>query len=589
MGRGGAIYLSYTALVLLSATSGAGAISDLWAVSIDEGPAPSPEDGPPFSAHATRNRALLLYEVIGIVGSYVAVVFVFGTLLLTVGRNLRRRAQDMAIRPTEMVKPMGRNFDPSPISPLSSSGRSWYSPRKLRGKKSAANSIRSAVSDTASPGMESLVSFDPHVIEADRLKRQKEMERLYAAVMAQDERKSQAAMVTTSEVPIIAQPTAPSQKRTPPRLVTDAPALRHLQVDTAQWSPGTPKSPVRAIYPPDSPMPPMPSSPTSPMRAEYPTTPLTPTFLEQTGQRSDERRPAWETRTASFGSNRSYASTSTSGGKKIRKSLRHLKISSPIQQSEDNSDGARTPLSPRFYTDPGIPPEPPTARTLDSQYAPATPGAASTKSWRHGEEYYPEDEQLDSPRALPQSHPNRISGYNYANQAQAVTNLASTRPDPTHATAQNRQLRTDPQTLPPSPALPNSPRKQQSAATGTNRPLPLRQLAVQQNQQNQYQRDAYTAAHPLTPMAWNQGYPLSSGPVKTTFLEAKRDKLLAPRTGMATPYSPYMPFTPITPITPHLTTRAERRQRAKEERKVHGAITEEDQVADEKDLWSSGY
>lgn len=588
MGRGGAIYLSYTALALLSTAPHASAISDLWAVSIDEGPAPSPQDGPPFSAHASRNRALLPYQIIGIIGSYIAVICLLGTLLLTIGRSCRRKAQILAMRPTEMVKPMTRAFDPSPISPLSSSGRSWYSPRKLRGKRSVDGSVRSVGSNTVSPAMDSVVSLDANVIEADRLQRQDEMERLYAAVMAQDERKSQAqATVTvTSEVPT-APPQYSTQKRAPPRLITDAPALRHLQVSSPQWSPAmhsphTPKSPIRAIYPPDSPMPPMPTSPTSPVRAEYPSTPLTPTFFNNEGP-SQRSRPARERptsqRTSSFGSNRSFASTSTltaganAGGKKIRKSLRHLKISAPLQQQQgdDNSDGARTPLSPRFYTDPGIPPEPPTtARTVGSEYAPTTPGAAS------------EDEQMDEVRDLPNPHPNRpMSGYNYNNQAQAVTDAASTRPDPTGTLApQNKQL---PRISPPSaPAVPPAIRAPAAVGSG-NRPLPLRQLAAQQRS------DAYAAAHPLSPMTWNAGYPLSAGPVKTTFLDVQKDKLGGLRTGQATPYSPYMPFTPLTPVTPHLTNRAERRQRQKEERKAQGVITEEDAVADEGELWSSGY
>ncbi|KAK4543001.1 hypothetical protein LTR36_005999 [Oleoguttula mirabilis] len=597
MGRGGAIYLSYTALVLLSTASGASAVSSLWAVSIDEGPAPSPEDGPPFSAHATRNRALLPYQIVGIAGSYVATVLILGTLLLTVGRSLRKQAQIMASKPTEMVKPMLRAFDPSPISPLSSSGRSWYSPRKLRSKRSANGSVRSGVSNPMSPAMNSVVSFDANVVDGDKQKRQEEMERLYAAVMAQDERKSLGATVTTTEVPVTALPPY-SQKRAPPRLVTDAPALRHLQVEAPQHSPSTPKSPIRAIYPPDSPMPPMPSSPTSPLRAEYPTTPLTPQFFNDPANRPRETRPSRETRTSSFGSTRSFASTSTSaaaaGGKKIRKSLRHLKISAPLQHGDDNSDGARTPLSPRFYTDPGIPPEPPTARTLDSQYAPTTPGAASTRSWRYGEEHdADEQEQMDQVRDLPLPHPNRGSGYgyNYNNPARALTTAASTRADPTGTTPQNRQLSTD--TTPPALAS-KPPAAAAAAAANTTRPLPLRQLAAQQHS-HQHRTATYAAAHPLSPMTWNQGYPLSAGsagPVKTTFLDVKpkEGRLGVPGTaGLATPYSPYMPYTPLTPVTPHLTSRVERRQRLREERRGQGVITEEDQVADEGEIWSSGY
>ena len=596
MARGkGAVYVSYTALVLLSTASTASALKDLWVVDIDNGPAPSPEDGPPFSAHATRDRALLPYQVAGIVGSYVGTVFILCTLLLTVGRKLRRQAQDMAARPTEMVKPMGRAFDPSPISPLSSSGRSWYSPRKLRSKKSASGSVRSGrsgLSNPRSPGMDSVVSFDANVIEADRLQRQSEMERLYAAVMAQDERKSQTALVTTAEVPATAPSTSPprySVRRAPPRLVTDAPALRHLQVDPAQWSPRsptTPKSPIRAIYPPDSPLPPMPMSPTGPIRAEYPKTPLSPQFNDQPRSPASAVRPVHAARTSSYGSSGSLATTSTIAagvGKKARKTLRNLKISSPAQYGGDNnSDGARTPLSPRCHTDPGMPLEPPTARTLDSQYAPDTPGAASTNSWaqyapntpgaastnswRYGE---PNEEGMDEVRDLPTAHPNRVAGYAYNNAAQVYTDTLSTLPDPTAIAPQQN-------TRQPPPA---------TAASTTNRPLPLRQLALQNSQPLNP-----TGAFPLSPTHWNAGYPLSAGPVKTTFLDARhKERLGGPRTGLATPYSPYMPFTPLTPVTPHLLGRAERKQRLKEERKVHGVITEEEAVKEEGELWGNGY
>ena len=565
MGRGGARYLSYTALVLLSTVVESDAISDLWAVSIWNSPAPSPQDGPPFSAHASRNRELLPYQIVGIVGSYVGSILILGILLLTVGRRLRRRAQEMAARPTEMVKPTSRAFDPSPISPMSN--RSWYSPRRLKSKKSTTSSIRSGVSNQLSPGMDSVVSFDDGIVEADRQKRQDEMERLYAAVMAQDERKSQQAEAMSGS---IAPGTAPPEysRQRPPKLITDAPSLRHLQApyhgQLSPRSPTTPKSPVRAIYPPGSSIPPMPMSPTSPIRVEYPITPMTPTFMAQA--QSGELRPNREGRASSFGSSRTVGSTggsnaTSTGGKKLRKSLRHLKISAPLQR-DDNSDGARTPLSPRFYTDPGIPPEPPTAgtiRTFDSQYPPTTPGTA--KSWRYGEERDTDDEQMDEVRDLPQAHPNRVGAYTYDNAAQAVTNAVSKRPDPTGTTPQNKQ----------------------PMAASVNNTLPFRQLQQQSSQQQGL------GAYPLSPGSWNRGNAISAGPVKTTFLNTQRDRFGGPRTGLATPYSPYMPFTPLTPVTPHLQSRAERKQRQREERAVHGAITEEDQVADEKELWSYGY
>ena len=566
MGRGRSFYLSYVAFVLFSTASRTTA-NDLFEVDIWNGPAPSPQEGPPFSANASRNLAILPYQIIGIVGAYVGSVLIILTLLLTTGRRLRKRAQSMAAQPKEMVKPLSKTFERSPSSPNSS--RHWYSPRKLREKKSASSSIRSGTSNQLSPGMDSVVSFDHHVVEADRMRRQEEMERLYAAVMAQDDRRNASQPnVATSEIMPVGAPPEYSRKNpprlNPPRLITDDPSLRHLQAQaggSGPVSPGTPKSPVRAIYPPGSSIPTGPSSPTSPIRAEYP--PFPPQQASQPDLRTTRENPS-----GSFGNGQTGSTNTTAPQqqpKKIRKSLRNIKISGPILK-DDNSDGAHTPLSPRYYTDPGIPPEPPTGGTGHSARFPDTPGTGKSYNGRYpGEE---EQEHLDEVRDLPQANPQRLSTHMYNNQPQLVTNAASTRPDPTKTTG---------------------------TATGTGT-LPFREMNRQYAQANySYPQRSPTSqsAFPLSPGHWNgatnTAYATSAGPVKTTFIEARRDKLSAPRTGMATPYSPYMPFTPLTPVTPHLTSRAERKQRLKEETRIKGAITEEDAVADESDLWSSGY
>ena len=559
MGRGTFVYLSYTALVLLASFSSANA--GLWSVDIDESPAPPAALGPPFSAHASRNKALLPYQIVGVVGAYIGSALIVGTLLLTVGRSLRKKAQTMASQPKEMVKPMPKAFDASPVSPIGS----WYSPKRVRGKKSATSSIRSGVSQVMSPGMDSVVSFDNTVIEADLARRQEEMEMLYAAVMAQDERKNSQQNITTTEIG--GQPPEYSRQN-PPRLITDDPSLRHLQPPgsySGPISPGTPKSPIRAIYPPGSYVPFGPTSPTSPIKADIPNY----SFPNQSGS---DLRINREARTPSFSSAKTGVSaTNTTGPNKIRKSLRNLKISGPVTRGDDNSDGARTPLSPRFYTNPGIPPEPPTSRTTESVesrgYQPTTPGTG--KSWRIGDEY---NEQMDQVRDLPQPNPQRLNTYHYDNQAQMVTDAASTRPDP------------------------RKPSGGVNAGTGS---LPLREMNRQYAQQSlaQQQRSPAQAAFPLSPGHWNNqpvapasaGYITSAGPVKTTFIDARRDRLHAPRTGQATPYSPYMPYTPLTPVTPRLTSRAERKQREKEEKKARGVMMEEDAVIEEGELWSSGY
>lgn len=525
------IQLSNTALAILSlATS---TTASLWSVDIDLGPAPLPKDGPPFSAHASRDKSLLPFQVAGIVGSYFGTILILGVLLLTVGRSRRKRALDRAAdaKGTEMVKPMSRAFDPSPVSPVSS--RSWYSPRKLKPKKSSASSIRSGgLSNPVSPAGVSVVSFDAAVVEADRLKRQEEMERLYAAVMAQDDQRS---LAKAASPPLGAADTPPppgsppeySRKKPPPRLITNAPNLRHLQPGQAQYpsspgSPSTPKSPIRAIYPPDGPMPPMPTGPTSPLRAEYPSSSMAPAYHPHQDYASNHR-------------DRSVSDSSRRSSRKFRKSLKNIKISSPMIPTSDNSDGARTPLSPRFYANPGTPPDPPTAGTTDSQiYPPTTPGTAT--SWLPGDEQPPTS--------------------------------TATSPDLTRARA---------------PPLPNPQRHQ--------RPYP--RLPLPPSPSSTRKPPTTTSTSPITALLpFRSHHPVST---KTTLLEARpRNRnphfLTTPRTGLATPYSPYMPFTPLTPVTPRLASAAERRARAREERALRGAVVEEeDAVVGEGEMWGVGY
>lgn len=530
----------------------------LWSVSIDEGPAPAPEDGPPFSAHASRDRALLPAQICGVVGAYLGSILIIGILLLTVGRRLRREAQSsQGTLAMEMVKPTNTAFSPSIHSPASET-RSWYSPRKMKSFKKrpgATDSLRSGRSPT-SPSGESVISFDPSVVEADKAARQREMEALYAAVMAHDDRKSEG---TVREIEIA--PLSPHlARRQPPRIMTSGHALTRLNIPSNPASPATPhtpKSPIRAIYPPDSSMPPMPSSPTSPIRADYPTTPLTPHYVPQAPRGNTHAGRERMSGTPSTGSQTSEVTTTR---QKLRKSLRNLRISAPLQKYPvEDDDSGRTPLSPRLYMgmDPGIPPEPPTAGT-------ATPGTHGGHGWQNDEE------EIDQIRDLPRAAPQRPTSYGYNNTAQIITdaqNAISPRPAITSMAANtgNSQLASD---LPLRAAVNKS-------SSSTPNALPLR------NTEQDPSGFTFTPLSPSMPLR-------SPYALKTTFLSPRRDAFLqGPGTGMQTPYSPYMPFTPITPVTPHLTSRAERRQREREEgRRV---LRQEDAVVEEDEMWGSAY
>lgn len=505
--------MSYTTLLLLSAVSYTSA--DLWTVDIDNGPAPSPEDGPPFSAHASRNRALLPYQIIGIVGAYLGFVLMLGTLLFTTGRKLRRHALKMAERPVELVKPIMRVFDGQ--SPATSERKTPFS--RLRKQKSLASSIRS--SNVGSP-MDSVVHFDPNVIQQNRKRDQDELANYYAAVYDAEEQimqKVPGSAIELQEVPIISVPQHPHKK---PPLRMDTSATQYTTDYPA--SPRTPRSPsVRAIYPP-----------------------LAYNNAAQNLQEQSQSPKAYrdDSSFATHLQNPSSPSQSMRGRLARERLRKSLKISAPIR--DDNSDGARTPLSPRIYVDPGVPPEPPSAITVDSRhYYPASP--QTMQSWREDDEYeYRED--MDAVRALPREYPQRGEMPN------------------------GLSLNTSQPLVVPSRKQTVSPSNKSASGDGS---LPFRQYNARQNI-SQSSVGPTRVQQPL-------GSPgLLSPPIQHHVLSVSQDRF-GYEAGM-------LPWTPRTPVfTPHLTTRAERLQKQKEEKALKGAITEEDQVKDESEMWNDAY
>lgn len=461
--------------------------ADLWKVDIDLDPAPSPQDGPPFSAHASRNRDLLPYQIIGVVGAYLGVVLILGSLLLTVGRRLRKQAQQVAARPIEMVKPILRTFDLSPIPRSGTSTRTFQS--FLRKPKST-TSLES--SKAMSPGGYSISSIDYTVVERDKRKQEEQMAQIYGQFYEFEEQRTQQAGMAVD--------ISPDQRR------YNRPGLRPLDVRRVQSSgsaqfggPISPRSPIRAIYPPQN------MDARSPISARYQPHPLS----EQ------------EERTSSTGDDVA-ALRAVPISKKHRRPFSKLTISSPMaaRMGDDNSDGARTPLSPRFYTDPGTPPEPPSAYTADGHHR--TTSAGSTASWRERHDYDSRNAMYDA-RPVPAASPQRLK-----------------------------------------PALKVPPTKRGNMPQiSTNNVLPFREY------QNQY---------PASPTALN---------TKTTVLESKGRSF--PLTAGATPYSAYFPGQMIEPVTPHFTTKAERLQKQKEEKALRGAITEEDKVVEESEMWRDAY
>ncbi|PWY95563.1 hypothetical protein BO94DRAFT_552451 [Aspergillus sclerotioniger CBS 115572] len=137
------------------------------------------------------NESLLAIQIGGIVGAYVIFVAVLLSLLLFVGRRLRRAvlSSNFSLQ-VEMMKPMNPppSMDPSPVTPISvnlpspgprSFSRSW---------SSLGRAPRSHISGTTS-----VATIDETVVASDRQRAQEDLEMLYAAVMEHDAQKEAAA------------------------------------------------------------------------------------------------------------------------------------------------------------------------------------------------------------------------------------------------------------------------------------------------------------------------------------------------------------------------------------------------------------
>ncbi len=325
-----------------------------------------------------RNWSLLPAQICAVVGAYVFTVSVLLTALLTVGRRLRRAALQLESTPrpvdVEMIKP--RAFEPSPVSPSAATTRSWrdpLSPSKIRNplRKSKSGSVD--ISPT-SPTVNSVASFDLSVVERDRLSRQRDMERLYAAVMEHDAKQAQVVYshdeqpgaeegrVVQAVTPRERTLDSPKSGRRPPPILTALPAKRIGQ---------TPVSPMS------------PASMTAPMKPVYPTNMYAATSR-------DARMPA-SARAAAFPPTPTSPHSTSSVTSKARKGLRNLRLSAIRPKSSrdgQDADDIRTPLSSTFNmaNSPG-----------DPGSVPTTPGTAITAEYHL--------EQLDRPQPLPLPHP----------------------------------------------------------------------------------------------------------------------------------------------------------------------------------------
>ncbi|KAK8169306.1 hypothetical protein IWX90DRAFT_383696 [Phyllosticta citrichinensis] len=300
----------------------------------------------PAAKNSLDDKSRLPAQVCGIIGAYLAFVFLVGVSLLTFGRKMRRAVHERI----DVVKANQSNgFELSPMSPGSTARSRWWAPQspsrlKQAFKRNPGTTNPESVPTSPLSATESMASFDQHFLRNQQEQRQREMEKLYAAVMEHDEERRKQKILESAEELADEdgiQKAAREAVQSPARLNTNS------LYPPSPASP-SPQSPVHAIH----------SSGGS--RRQFSGPP--PTLREGQGLGTPQEEPQSlsprgffsRARTPSYGSSES----------KPRRSIRNLRISSPIPRfsAAERDEEARTPLSPRHYT-PGPPPEPPSATT----------------------------------------------------------------------------------------------------------------------------------------------------------------------------------------------------------------------------------
>lgn len=301
------------------------------------------------------DEPLLAVQIGGIVGAYVIFVAIVLTLLLVVGRRLRRtvQASNYTLQ-VEMMKPKGPiaaqsaapSMDPSPITPTNKSHgfRSWTSFTKGGHSHSRSNNSSVGTIDHES------------VVAADRRRAQDQMEMLYAAVMEHDE---QRAAASTS-------PISPSDDVSLQELSPRSPVSYQSANPFSDYAPRVPEPEpyqhhYQQQYPPPAPAPAaFPAAFPAPVAAAHTAAAPPPA---SPGGRSTTSRFSRVSNLSLFHSNRdSNAGPQSPNASKLRSPrfpVRKLGISSPLASPDPKTPTPdQVPLSPRFYN-PAPPPMPP--------------------------------------------------------------------------------------------------------------------------------------------------------------------------------------------------------------------------------------
>jgi len=210
-------------------------------LNIDWNPAPSPEDGPPLSVGASRDKKHLPVEIGGIVGAYFFCLFVVGLGLFIIRRKHRKLAEELSeIRDIEMTEPQPLAINTHfPVThSLKSPSRNFSRPSWPTQEKNAptpyvfpgsATSPRSPQSPYSpyspqTPASIEHPNVDTRIVERDQHMLQRDLEDIYAHVMEQEDAKAAGVAVETLPPPQSLQSAGPVPAPAPQR--TNSPQKR---------------------------------------------------------------------------------------------------------------------------------------------------------------------------------------------------------------------------------------------------------------------------------------------------------------------------------------------------------------------------
>ncbi|ESZ98874.1 hypothetical protein SBOR_0732 [Sclerotinia borealis F-4128] len=539
---------------------------------IDWSPAPPPNNGPPLSAEASRNKALLPAQIGGIIGAYLFSLCIVGILIIALGRRLRRqveleaRALEVELVDSAFAGVYTGSSGPTPVSPANLRNFSWPSPDKkcfpaINPDPSAFvfppihesytnpyvyptqrhHSIHQSVySHQSNP------SIDNQVIEADREMMNRNLEDLYAHVMEQEEAKAAGMDVRSMPPPKVPggiSAAAPQQVQPPSKKFgKHKPSDINIGGTKSTKTHSRASSIISALTSPRS-APKSPGTPrkkgirglriSSPIATPHSTTfshpasdeePLTPRYMH----RAPPRIPRYQA---------PYGSSSANGESPTRSIAETLETVSPVSPQQNlpslNTRNLQVSLKSEMNT---ASPQSATEDRTKTTFSRSLRAAPSKLSLLH--KLKPSNGSSASPDSPSSS--TAIGSTSTAIGSTSTTNNQFT------ASAIN----------PPTRSLPFREQFQQNMLSPT---LPTTKTTVLERvPQNNGQKS---------------GGGLRTGGLKTPF------------SGGTVPYSPYQPFTPMMPITPRLVTREDR----KKMKKLVPRTPVVELIRSEEDIWDSGY